>query len=141
METKEYSRKTVFHIIVFIVMLFIPWYIMTFGTAHPSDDIMTELMKKSLYGGLFVYFVEIIMIFFRDDLQRNTLLEKLFLKEIVCIFLICAAEYWLIWCFLVIRGTVYTVILINFHLSEALFGWIITLIVLGPFVYLLRKWL
>lgn len=124
-------------------MLFIPWYAMTFaefrGDGYALPDIMDVLMKKALYGCIIIYFCQIIIMLFFDQIKRDTIWKKLYLKEILTVFAICACEYILIYAFVVMRGTVSTVILTTVSFLNALLGWMISLIFLSPLLYLFRK--
>ena len=129
---------------VLLFLLFIPWYIMTLAdpkNAEDLDNISNTLMIKSLYGLIIVYLVQIITIFSIDKSMRFTVWEKLYVKENFAVFVICFTESLFMWSFVVIRQAICTIILPAFSLSEAISGWVISLILLSPFIYLMRRWL
>lgn len=129
---------------VLLFLLFIPWYIMTLAdpkNAEDLDNISNTLMIKSLYGIIIVYLVQIITIFSIDNSMRCTVWEKLYVKENFAVFVICFTEALFMWSFVVIRQAICTIILPAFSLSEAISGRVISLILLSPFIYLMRRWL
>ncbi|MBE6388158.1 MAG: hypothetical protein E7045_08890 [Lentisphaerae bacterium] len=129
---------------VLLFLLFIPWGIMTLADpvyADKFDNISNILMIKSLYGIIIIYLVQIITIFSIDNSMRCTVWEKLYVKENFAVFVICFTESLFMWSFVVIRQAICTIILPAFSLSEAISGWVISLILLSPFIYLMRRWL
>ena len=138
---QRYPRISKF---VLLFLLFIPWCIMTLADpvyADNFDNISNILMIKSLYVIIIIYLVQIITIFSIDNSMRCTVWEKLYVKENFAVLGICFTEYLFIWSFVVIRQAVCTITLSAFSLSEAISGWLISLILLRPFIYLMRRWL
>ena len=130
--------------IFFLLMLFIPWYTMTFAEFRENNsyifpDIMDVLMRKALIGSLIVYFCSIIIVIFVDRFARDTIWKRLCLKENLTVFAICSYEYFLIYAFVVIRNSFNTVVLTTVSLSDAILGWIISLIFLYPFYIILTS--
>ena len=138
-------QSKVFSRIFLLLVLFIPWYALTLaefrGKEHTLSNITDILMQKALCGGLICCFCLIIIMFFYGRIDRKTIWNKLYLSEILTILAICSYEYFLIYAFVVLRGTFFTVIISTVSFSDTLLGWIISLVVLSPFLYLLRRWL
>ena len=125
--------------IFLLLMLFIPWYTMTFAEfrenmSYAFPDIMDVLMRKALLGCLIICFCSIIIMTFADRIARDTIWKRLYLKEILTVFAICAYEYFLIYAFVAIRNSVATVVLTTITFPDAILGWIISLIFCIRFV-------